>query len=151
MRLLSAVKLAAVVLVFSLVMRHLNSKLGRTSHVPVAAAPKKTATAVSAPSPTKMAETAAPTKHVPTRTKGSCMTNKLAEDLTAQHHLGAAEPCRKFIGIVVPVTSRKQNITNVDHTAFMDSLVPSILSTLQASEDTGFDFAIYLGYDIGAP
>ena len=41
----------------------------------------------------------------------SCMLNKLAHELTDP--TSAPAKCRKFIGIIAPVTSRKQNITDI--------------------------------------
>lgn len=78
-------------------------------------------------------------------------------------HIFLKEPpaaCRKFVAVVVPVTSRSRQTktsvaarsasaisTTMKTSAVVTKLFSSVVETLADSHDVGFDVAFYIGYD----
>ena len=50
-----------------------------------------------------------------------------------------------------PVTSRGKDYTEISHTPYVEHFFKTVLASLIASADAGFDVAFYVGYDAGDP
>ena len=74
-----------------------------------------------------------------------------ATELHRQPAVAAGSPCRPFVAVVAPCTSRGKSYKNVAGTPYVSTFFKTVLQTLVKSKDAGYDVAFYVGYDAGDP
>ena len=124
---------------------------GPPAPVPVPAAAGGAPPPAPSPSPGTGAG-AVPAAVSPTPGAPRCFTGVPgATELHRPPAVAAGSPCRPFVAVVAPCTSRGKNYKNVAGTPYVSTFFKTVLQTLVKSKDAGYDVAFYVGYDAGDP